>query len=159
MRRYVVLSVSFALCVTLLACGDAATPTAVPSQTALLRTIAVPKAGKIEVDILSGLPNPTSPMSSANSLTLLEMVRNLPVIETATFDEPLGYRGLVARIYPTSSVPVMIRIFRGAVLYDTGLTKTYYQDDGRRVERWLLATTQTWLDSGLYDVANIDLNR
>jgi hypothetical protein len=105
----------------------------------------------VELDIFSGLPNPTWTLSDQQTANLLEMVSTLSQTEARSRSGGLGYRGMVVRIHgPMASE---LYIHNGIV----DVTGNSYSDPDRRVARWLLDTGRSFMDHSIYEIAEAKL--
>lgn len=105
----------------------------------------------VELDIFSGLPNPTWPLSDEQTASLLEMVSALPQTEAIPRSENLGYRGMVVRIHEPAARELSLH--NGVV----DMSDNYYSDPDRRVARWLLDTGRPFVDERVYEIAQDEL--
>jgi hypothetical protein len=101
----------------------------------------------VELDIFSGLPNPTWTLSDEQTASLLEMVSALSQTEARPRSGDLGYRGMVVRIRDAAA--------RELYLHDgiVEVSGNYYSDRDRRVARWLLDTGRSFVDQSIYEIA------
>ena len=105
----------------------------------------------VELDIFSGLPNPTWELSAIDTATLTGMIDSLQPSPPVDLPTPLGYRGfLVTLDEPESGSIATIRAFQGIVEYRGGETK-YYADPDKQLECWLLVTARPYIDGQLYE--------
>jgi hypothetical protein len=146
MRRSACLVLVLALILIQAACTADTGQTATPAA-----------ASHIELDIFSGRPNPTWELSVADTATLIGMIDSLQPSPPVDLPTPLGYRGFLVNVdEPESGSVARIRAYQGIVEYRSRETK-YYADLDKQVERWLLATARTYIDSQLYDSLLIEI--
>ena len=95
---------------------------------------------RVELDVFSGLPNPTWRLSTIQARELMARLAALPVVQTGAFADPLGYRGFLVHLNDATSAVATIKIHSGGVRCDDDHSVTYGVDPGRQLERWLLQT-------------------
>jgi len=116
-----------------------------------IKTVTPTATSHVELDIFSGLPNPTWELSTIDTATLTDMIDSLQPSPPVDLPTPLGYRGfLVTLDEPESGSVATIRAFQGIVEYRGRVTK-YHADPDKQVERWLLATARPYIDGQLYE--------
>jgi len=122
---------------------------ALPAQTAPATQKS--SGSTVELDVFSGVPNPTWVLSLAEASDLTRRISRLdPTVATGQRPDNLGYRGFVVQIAAGSSASLQtIRAHHGIVEV-VGSTRTaYYRDPQRQIELWLLATAKPALGDGL----------
>jgi len=99
---------------------------------------------KIELDIFSGIPNPTWMLTFSEASDLTSRISRLdPTEETGQRPENLGYRGFIVQTIAASSAAVQtIRAYHGIVEVVDSIKTAYYLDPQRQIELWLLATAK-----------------
>jgi hypothetical protein len=122
---------------------------ALPAQTAPATQKS--SGSTVELDVFSGVPNPTWMLSVPEASELTSRIARLASTE-ATGRRPgdLGYRGFIVQIaagIPAS--PQAIRAYRGIVGVVDSTRTAYYRDPQRQIELWLLATAKPALDERL----------
>jgi len=128
----------------------ACTPGGSPGAGSVAAMAGTVSPAHVELDVFSGLPNPTWELSAADTATLMDMIEALPSTSPVDLPNPLGYRGfLVSLTAPESGSTGTIRAFQGVVEYLAGEMR-YYADPGRQTERWLLTTARTHIEEELY---------
>ena len=110
---------------------------------------------KIELDVFSGRPNPQWSLSASDEAYLLEKLQNLPEIPSKSFDQPLGYRGMV--VYRSDNKPTTYRIWKNLITRDVAGEMTAYQDDNRSLEMWLLLSGKPYLEADLFQMIQQDI--
>jgi nitrite reductase/ring-hydroxylating ferredoxin subunit len=104
----------------------------------------------ITLDALSGQPNPTWKLSSAEASDLKALLTTTTLTSTpatSTADGVLGYRGMLIDLPDaTTGAAQQWRVFNGVI---TGQGATW-TDPQRRVERWLLRSGVGGFDNALY---------
>ena len=94
---------------------------------------------EVELDLFSGMSNPTWFLTHAEADSFMKMLAALPPTPAAELSGNLGYRGLIVRVTEGAETS-LIHIQSGIVHMATGATASYAQDDDRVLERWLLNT-------------------
>ena len=100
---------------------------------------------KVELDIFSGIPNPTWMLTFSEASDLTSRISRLdPTEETGQRPENLGYRGfiIVQTIAASSATVQTIRAYHGIVEVVDSTKTAYYLDPQRQIELWLLATAK-----------------
>ena len=94
---------------------------------------------EVELDLFSGMPNPTWLLTRAEADSFMQMLAALPPAPAAELAGNLGYRGFIVRVTEGAETRT-IHIQRGIVQMATGATAGYARDGERALERWLLNT-------------------
>jgi hypothetical protein len=99
---------------------------------------------KVELDVFSGIPNPTWTLSPAQASDLADRISRLDPAEAAgQRPENLGYRGFIVQTTGASDVGAQtIRAYYGMVEVADSSGTAYYLDPQRNIELWLLATAK-----------------
>ena len=105
----------------------------------------------VEIDIFSGLPNPTWTLSDMQTASLLDMVSELSQTEARARSDNLGYRGMIVRMREGAARELYVH--NGIV----AVNGTHYSDPDRRVERWLLETGRSFVDERIYEIVESEL--
>lgn len=108
----------------------------------------------IEVRIFSGRPNPTWRLSQQESLEFIRMLKkvNKSNVKVLPKDD-LGYQGFFVireQHDPGSFREVWIK--GNIVLLKKDIRKIAYLDDNRRLERWLLASAKTRIETDIWKI-------
>lgn len=134
-------------------------PTYTPGPTA--RTTAKPMTGgsesiaarcEVELDIFSGMPNPTWVLTNAQAGSFVKKLAALSRTSAKELSGNLGYRGFMVQCTLGASAQ-LIRIQDGTVHISEGARNVYAYDKDRQVERWLLNTGQPHLKNELFQIA------
>lgn len=108
----------------------------------------------VEIDIFSGRPNPRWELSPEQTL---EFQQKISALHRQTPSSPafdgLGYRGLIVR--DPGNPGSFFKIGFGRILHVKDGTKSYYSDEGRSLEKWLIRTGKGKVNDSL--TAAIDL--
>ena len=148
MTRTACLLLGMTLLLAQAACTAGTNPTATPAATS-----------HVELDIFSGLPNPTWELPAADTAALTRMIGGLTQSSAVDLPSPLGYRGFVVSVdEPESGSAATIVAYQGIVEYRGHETKCYADPD-KLVERWLLATARPYIDSQLYDSLLVEIEK
>ena len=81
---------------------------------------------RVELDVFSGMPNPTWNLSQEQVKELLDAFRNLPPADKLPQEIGLGYRGfLLSNPGGSGGLPAHIRIYAGIVTMTNGHVQSY----------------------------------
>jgi hypothetical protein len=111
----------------------------------------MPARGEVELDIFSGMPNPTWILTNAEADTLVKQLAALPRTSAREPAGNLGYRGFIVRVTQGADTQ-LIRIQTGTVQITKGVTSLYARDANRALERWLLNTGKPHLKSDIVKI-------
>jgi hypothetical protein len=111
----------------------------------------------VELDVFSGQPNPTWNLSVSQCNEIEEHIGKLPEASGEALQSPpaLGYRGLIIHYENQQGVRESIRFYRGIV--QSG--RLQFRDADRKIEKWLLNTGQSLVDSNMQRYLQAELNR
>jgi hypothetical protein len=124
--------------------------TLMPSLTSLPGNISV----NVEMDIFSGKPNPQWTLSQEDAVRFLKMVEGLPTAPDQILDNPLDYRGMLIRVGDNEEISY--RIWRGVVVREENLT--FFHDENRDIERWLLFTGKSYMEDELFQIVLYEID-
>jgi hypothetical protein len=110
---------------------------------------------EVELDIFSGMPNPTWILSADESEDFERQLAALPRIPAATLSGRLGYRGMIVLVTGDTERR-SVRVHAGAVQISVGATTVHARDEERRLERWLIETGRSRVDPKLLQIAERD---
>jgi len=116
----------------------------------------MPARVEVELDVYSGMPNPTWILTDAEAGSLVRKVAALPRASAAELSGKLGYRGFIVRVTQGADTR-LIHIHAGIVHISKGATTDYAGDADRALERWLLETGQSHLESDIVETVERDL--
>jgi len=108
---------------------------------------------EVELDIFSGMPNPTWQLTDAEADRFVKQVTALPQAPARELAGNLGYRGFIVQC-TQGAAPRMVRIQTGTVHVVEGGTTAYARDETRRLERWLLDTGKPHLRPEIFQIAD-----
>ena len=111
----------------------------------------MPAYGEVELDIFSGMPNPTWILTNAEVDSLVKQLAALPRNSARDLSGNLGYRGFIVRLTNGADTQ-LIRIQNGTVHISRGVTNIYACDVDRVLERWLFNTGKPHLKSDLVEI-------
>jgi hypothetical protein len=114
-------------------------------------------AAQIELDVFSGMPNPTWQLSGTETIDLRNKLLDLPAIPEQTFEEPLGYRGIKVR-FTDATGEVTLRVWRGVAQKRTVAGLTFYADQNRVLEDWLLQSGKPYISSDLFSTIQTEIS-
>lgn len=106
---------------------------------------------EVELDIFSGMPNPTWTLTTAEADTFLKQVDALPPTSGKQLSGNLGYRGFIVQCTKGAEMQI-IRIQTGIVHISKGATVAYALDENRQLERWLLNTARRHLKNEVFQI-------
>jgi hypothetical protein len=110
----------------------------------------------VELDIFSGVPNPTWTLTPVEAEELLRRLAALPPAPPGALSGHLGYRGVILTL--TEGVETqLVRVQRGLGVISSRGTDSYRRDADRALERWLLDTGGPAIGEGLWQVVRRDL--
>jgi hypothetical protein len=107
---------------------------------------------EIELDIFSGMPNPTWTLTDAEAVTFVERLAALRRAAASHLSGNLGYRGFIVQCTARADSQ-LIQVQTGKVHITEGSTKAYADDEDRQLERWLLSTGRQYLKPEIYQIA------
>ena len=109
-------------------------------------------AVQVELDALSGFPNPTWALDPRQELQFEAKLAKLPkgTANTSLRDVSLGYRGIECTLLRPGEPARRVTVFEGAVVVLDRVQRVVLRDPGRQVERWLLQTGKGAVPAGLY---------
>lgn len=107
-------------------------------------------AATVELDLYSGRPNPSWPLSQADMRELAAILRGLPPARDQAPPDSLGYRGFVI-LGDGAALAGHDRlvVYRDLIFAGQDGAAVVLSDPGRSVERWLLARLGAELDPDL----------
>jgi hypothetical protein len=111
----------------------------------------MPARTEVELDIFSGMPNPTWVLTTAEAESLARRLAALPRIPACELSTRLGYRGLVVNVSHGGETR-LIRVQSGCVHIAEGETTIYASDEGRELERWLIETGRPQLPQNVIEI-------
>ena len=122
---------------------------ALPAQTAPATQES--SGSTVELDVFSGMPNPTWVLSVPEASDLTSRISRLdPTEAVGQRPDNLGYRGFIVQIAAGSSASLQtIRAHEGIVEVVDSTGTAYYRDPQRQIELWLLATAKPPLGGNL----------
>ena len=116
----------------------------------------MPKRVEVELDIFSGMPNPTWNLTDAQAAAFVQRLEATPKGPAVTLSGRLGYRGFVVQVMIDGQTQV-VRVQNGFVQTSIGTTDAFARDVGRALERWLLDTGKPHLKNELFEIARREL--
>ena len=116
----------------------------------------MPAHCEVELDIFSGMPNPTWILRNGDTDSFLKQFAALPQTSATELSGNLGYRGFIVQCTQGANTQ-FIRIQNGTVQISEGVTNVYAYDENRELERWLLNTGRPHLKNELFQIAEREL--
>ena len=111
---------------------------------------------EVELDIFSGMPNPTWTLVGSEAETFVKRVAALAHAPASELEGNLGYRGFIVQCTTGANAQV-IRIQAGVVQIVHGGATLYARDESRSVERWLLGTGKAYLKPEIFEIVEREL--
>jgi hypothetical protein len=111
----------------------------------------MPARTEVELDIFSGMPNPTWVLTPAEEESLARRLAVLPPTSPSEPSGRLGYRGLIVKPANGTETP-LIRVQSGSVHITEGETTIHARDEGRELERWLIETGRPHVPENVFGV-------
>lgn len=111
---------------------------------------------EVELDIFSGMPNPSWTLTGDQTDDFRSLVANLPRAAAKVQTAKLGYRGFIVRTTLSTHIE-LVRIQNGTVEITDGITVVHALDSSRQVERWLLITGKPHLSIELVGIVQRSL--
>jgi hypothetical protein len=118
----------------------------------------MPARAEVELDIFSGMPNPTWVLTPAEAERLALGLAALPRISACELSPRLGYRGLVVNVTHGNETR-LVRVQSGCVQIAEGDTTIHARDERRELERWLIETGRPRLTENVIDVVDREMRR
>lgn len=112
----------------------------------------MPTRCEVELDIFSGMPNPTWILTNSEADSFLKQLAALPRTPARELSGHLGYRGFIVQCTQGDNAQ-LIRVQNGTVHISKGLANVYANDEAREFERWLLNTGRPHLKDELFQIA------
>jgi hypothetical protein len=116
----------------------------------------MPARCEVQLDIFSGMPNPTWILTNAEADSFEKQLAALPRTPARELSGKLGYRGFIVQCTQANNVQ-LIRIQNVAIHISKGATNVYVSDKDRELERWLLNTGRPHLKNEIFQIAERDL--
>jgi hypothetical protein len=96
----------------------------------------------VELDIFSGMPNPSWTLSDAEATELFDRVGTLSPASARPLAGTLGYRGFIVQLTYRGE-PAVLRIQNGLVQLTSGEMVEHFDDPGRQLERYVLVSGES----------------
>lgn len=111
----------------------------------------MPVRVEVELDIFSGMPNPTWVLTNEEADSFVKQLAALSSTSAAELSGNLGYRGFIVQVTQETGTQ-LIHIQTGLVHLSTDATNVYVSDKDRKLERWLLNTGKPHLKDDIFQV-------
>lgn len=106
---------------------------------------------EVEIDIFSGMPNPTWTLTDAESRRFAERLAALPPAAPRELSANLGYRGLIVTIHrPRGQAKVRVQQGVAEIMQDARID--YHEDRNRTLERWLIDTGKAHVPTNIQSI-------
>lgn len=112
----------------------------------------MPALCEVELDIFSGMPNPTWSLTNAEADSFVRRLSALPRTSARELSGNLGYRGFIVQCTQGADTQ-SVHIQKGTVRISEGTTNVHALDKDRALERWLLTTGRPHLKNELFQIA------
>ena len=111
---------------------------------------------EVEIDIFSGMPNPTWALTDAETRQLAGRLAALPPAAPRELSANLGYRGLVVTIRQPDG-EAKVRVQKGIAEILQNARTAYHEDRNRSLERWLLDTGKAHVATDVLQIVQREL--
>ena len=111
----------------------------------------MPARVEVELDIFSGMPNPTWVLTNGEADSFVKKLAALSRTSATELSGNLGYRGFIVQVTQGTNTQ-LIHIQTGIVHIPIGATNVYATDEHRELERWLLNTGKPHLKNELFQI-------
>ena len=111
----------------------------------------MPAQANVELDIFSGMPNPTWSLTSDEIASFVRQLASLPPRPARELAGNLGYRGFIIQVTQGQGTQV-VRIQTGFVHISAGGADAYADDRNRVLERWVLDTGRPHLRTDILQI-------
>ena len=107
---------------------------------------------EVELDIFSGMPNPTWILTNDEADSFVKQLAGLPRISARELAGNLGYRGFIVQCTQGAQTR-LISVQHGTVRISKGDAEDDVYAEDRGLERWLLDTGRPHLKNELFQIA------
>jgi hypothetical protein len=104
---------------------------------------------QVEVMVFSGRVNPRWSLTAQEQARVHELLAHAAPGAAQPIEGQLGYTGFNLT-FQTATERIMLRVYDGVMSYTDSRGVTFYQDDRRGLERFLLETSRPHIDPALY---------
>ena len=111
---------------------------------------------EVELDIFSGMPNPTWVLMNEEADSFLKQIAAAPRTSPRELAGNLGYRGFIVKVDRGAGAE-SIHVQNGVIHISGGGPDVYAGDGKPALERWLLNTGRPHLKSELFQVAEREI--
>lgn len=115
----------------------------------------MPARCEVQLDIFSGMPNPTWILTNAEADSFEKQLAALPGTPPGELSGKLGYRGLIVQCTQATKTQ-LIRIHNGVVQISKAGMNVFANDKERELERWLLNTGRPHVKNEIFQIAERD---
>jgi hypothetical protein len=106
---------------------------------------------EVELDLFSGMPNPSWILTEGEAGSFVQRVAALPRISARNLAGNLGYRGFIVQCEQGANSRV-IRIQKGTVEISEGTNTVFALDAGHVLERWLLNSGKPYFNNDIFQI-------
>ena len=116
----------------------------------------MPARVEVELDIFSGMPNPTWVLTDAEADSFVKRLAAAPPGPPTQLSGNLGYRGFIVQVTQGTETH-LIHVQAGIIHISKGATKIYAKDVNRELERWLLNTGKPHLKNEIFQLVEREI--
>ena len=113
-------------------------------------------AATVEVDMFSGLPNPTWSLVSEEVAHLVESIDKLEPTTQQESPGWLGYRGIRFHLFTRGREIASAENFAEHLSLHGAAGTSHLADPGSKLERWLLSTGQGKIEADVYEACRTE---
>ena len=117
----------------------------------------MPTRVEVELDIFSGMPNPTWVLVGPDAQNFATRLAGLTRVSAQEVSGNLGYRGFIVRIV-SSDQTRHIRVQTGTVHVSEGTGTICAKDENRELEGWLLNSGKPHLTNEIVEIVERNLH-
>jgi hypothetical protein len=144
------------LLVTCVLLASACTAARTPAKAITGGNESMPARVEVELDIFSGMPNPTWVLTDAETDSFLKRLAAAPPGPATELSGNLGYRGYIVQVTQGTETH-LIHVQAATVHISKGATKVYAKDVNRELERWLLNTGKPHLKNEIFQLVEREI--
>lgn len=109
---------------------------------------------QVTLSIFSGRADPTWTLSALEAKEFNKILASLPSQAKLEMFEGLGYRG-----FGVKTGANLYQVYNGVVRSGDGNDALYYNDAGKKLEQFLLATSQKTLEADIYTLVKDQISK
>lgn len=116
----------------------------------------MPARIEVELDIFSGMPNPTWTLTDTEADSFTKQLAAASPTAAAELHGNLGYRGFIVQMTRGADTQA-IRVQNGTIHISQAAASVYARDEDRKLEQWLLDTARPYIKDELFQMAKREL--